>query len=158
MKFETIILKEINVIGKRISCPFEEFQHEIPKARQELQDRIKEINNIKNSGLQLGVHKENGSNEFEDAYFIGYEVEFIESVPHEMVSLTIPAQTYGKVTYKGPEQGLHDGYSELCKWLDHEGHENLKSSWTVEFIPTSKNWKEEMDNFELDICIPINMK
>lgn len=158
MSCEIITLGEIHFIGKRISCAFEEYEREIPKAKQELQERFKEIKNVVNPAVQLGIHKENGNSEFEEAYFIGFEVKLIESVPEEMVSLTIPAQTYGKIKYIGPAQNLHDGYADLNHWISQEGHENLRSSWIVEFIPTSKNREEELHNFEMDICIPIKMK
>ncbi|CAG9622560.1 hypothetical protein BACCIP111883_03351 [Sutcliffiella rhizosphaerae] len=152
-----VSLSEITIIGFRISCPFGEFVTEIPKARQELIRRISEIDNIVNTQRHVGIHKEVPSNEYEAAYFIGYEVEKVASVPKDMISITVYPQTYGKINYQGKVEKIHGAYDELSHWMMQEQNKINYSNWTVEKIATDDRIIdfEQMYSINLDIFIPI---
>ncbi|MBT2704475.1 GyrI-like domain-containing protein [Chryseobacterium sp. ISL-80] len=49
----------------------------------------------------------------EDGYWVCVEVSDYEDIPGNMVNLTIPAQRYAVIRYKGSNEKIRDTYSEL---------------------------------------------
>lgn len=83
---------------------------------------------------------------------IGLEVSSLADIPEGMVSHTIPAGTFAKVTHKGPETNLGETYGFLYgSWLTESGYEY--AGFDFEFWV--ERYKPEQEDNEIDIYVPL---
>ncbi|MFD1173968.1 GyrI-like domain-containing protein [Oceanobacillus picturae] len=125
-------LGELKLVGFRVLCSGDQYINEIPKASQRLKNRISEIKHVVNPLLQFGAFVvENGTDE-EDGYWVCVEVKEYEDVPSDMVTLTVPAQTYAASRYKGANYKIMDAYEDLHRWIEENNYKRLKDKWHLE--------------------------
>jgi len=110
MKKETITLEEKKLVGITIRTTYQnELDHTTshigPCVARYFQDQIAQrIPHVKNPEVTLCAYT-NYENEYKGAYtfFIGQEVNSLGKLPEGLEALTVPAQTYVKLTTdKGP--------------------------------------------------------
>lgn len=54
---------------------------------------------------------------------IGFPVASEIPARGEIQSRELPAGSYATILYKGPYEGIGDGYETLTRWMEEEGHE-----------------------------------
>lgn len=83
---------------------------------------------------------------------IGLEVSSLADIPEGMVSHTIPAGTFAKVTHKGPERNLGETYGFLYgSWHCESGYEYAG----FDFEYWDEHYKPEQEDNEIDIYVPL---
>ncbi|MFG0215705.1 GyrI-like domain-containing protein [Brevibacillus porteri] len=83
---------------------------------------------------------------------IGVEVSSLADIPEGMVSHTIPAGKFAKVTHKGPETNLGETYGFLYgSWLCESGYEYAG----FDFEYWDERYKPEQEDNEIDIYVPL---
>ncbi|MFF2529739.1 GyrI-like domain-containing protein [Brevibacillus sp. NPDC058079] len=83
---------------------------------------------------------------------IGVEVSSLADIPEGMVSHTIPAGTFAKVTHKGSEESLGETYGFLYgSWLCESGYEYAG----FDFEYWDERYKPEQEDNEIDIYVPL---
>lgn len=146
----------IHLVGLKVSCPFEEFPIEIPKASLVLKSRVGEIKHVVQSDVQIGVHKEQPAPE-EDAYFICYQVSAIADVPEGMIGITVPERAYAVAEYQGLPEGCHTTYARLDDWITEQGMHKEPAAWTLEKRTdlTGDTIEEVRAHFKMEIHMPL---
>lgn len=132
-------LKEIKLVGFRVVCPGDEYIVEIPKASKQLDERIGEIKQVVNPVHQYGAFVVKSESDEEDGYWVGVKVNEYEEIPADMVTLTIPSQTYAVIRHEGPNTKIMDSYNELHKWIDENQFTRQKNKWHLEKY---HSWKD----------------
>ncbi|MFF0828140.1 GyrI-like domain-containing protein [Brevibacillus sp. NPDC003359] len=83
---------------------------------------------------------------------IGVEVSSLADIPEGMVSHTIPAGTFAKVTHKGPEENLGETYGFLYgSWLCETGYDYAG----FDFEYWDERYKPDQEDNEIDIYVPL---
>lgn len=125
-------LGEIKLVGFRVMCPGDQYIVEIPKASQRLSERIGEIKQVVDPLYQYGAFVVKNESDEEDGYWVGVEVNEYEDIPADMVTLTVPSQTYAVIRHKGDNAKIMDSYNELHKWIEEHEFVRQKNKWHLE--------------------------
>jgi AraC family transcriptional regulator len=151
-----IVEKEaLKVIGMKVITT--QKNNTIPQLWNRFNPRCKEIRNIAQEGVCVGICPNVDTNDFSEntefAYIAGMIVENFDEVPEGMETLEIPAQKYAVATHKGALDTLNDTYHYLyAEWLPNSDYE---------FCPTAEiEWYDKRFIFaspdsEFDIYIPV---
>lgn len=113
-------------------CEGAQYIEEIPKAARSLNEKIKEIKHVIDSGRHVGAFVVEESSLEEDGYWIGVQVRDYEDIPDGMTTLTIPPQLYATTLHKGPNDQIRTTYADLHKWIDAEGYTRADNRWNLE--------------------------
>ncbi|MBM7619154.1 putative transcriptional regulator YdeE [Bacillus tianshenii] len=140
-------LGELKLVGFRVLCPADKYIYEIPRATKKLSDRLGEIKHVLYPHLLNGAFVVDASSDEEDGYWIGVEVEEFEDIPSDMVTLTIPSQSYASTTYRGPNYDIKKAYRELHAWMEQQGLERNVAGWHLEVF---HEW-EDTDNIGVEL-------
>jgi len=89
----------------------------------------------------LGAYKVGDYTEAEDGYWIGYEVERLESIPDGMVAITVPPQRYAVIRHEGANTEIKNSYETLHRWIADNGHVRILRAWHIEM--TNENAEGE---------------
>lgn len=129
--------------------------NEIPKLWGKFNSRIKEIENVVNRNVGMGVCEfvENFTDESKFTYFACQEVNSFKNIPKGMEGLTVEKNKYVVFTHKGPVERLGDTYEYIYgTWLPKSGYEPAKSH---DFEYYDERFNPDDEESELDIYIPI---
>ncbi|WP_240189943.1 GyrI-like domain-containing protein [Bacillus sp. P14.5] len=143
-----IKMEEIKLAGLRVLCPGDQYIKEIPKASLRLENRMSEISHIANPHRQIGAFKVEESTEAEDGYWVCVEVTAFEDVPEDMVTLTVPAQSYAVYHHQGSNKDIMQSYGYLHKWIDASGYKRLKGRWHLELY---SSWADP-ERLSVELC------
>ena len=130
---------EMKLVGIRVLCPGDQYIVEIPRASKRLSERIDEISNVMSPALQHGAFVVEHYSGEEDGYWVCVEVSEFEEIPTDMVALTIPAQMYAVLRYKGANGGIRQSYNELHQWIEVNGYQRLTNKWHLEVF---REWSD----------------
>lgn len=66
-----------------------------------------------------------------------------------VINSSLPAATVARATYRGPYEGLGDGWCEFTKWIEAAGHNTHANLWEYyakgpESSPDPTNWCTEL--------------
>lgn len=125
-------LSDIKLVGFRVLCPGDQYIVEIPKATLLLSERINEIKHITEPIQMYGAFVVENKTEEEDGYWIGVEVDEYEDIPSDMVTLTIPPQTYAVIRHQDTNNKIRDSYDILHKWIYENNYIRLTNKWHLE--------------------------
>ncbi|WP_252183368.1 GyrI-like domain-containing protein [Rossellomorea vietnamensis] len=148
VKIKKIKIEEIKLVGFRVLCPGDQYIKEIPKASLGLENRRSEISHITNSNRQIGAFRVEESTEDEDGYWVCMEVSAFKDVPEDMVTLTVPAQSYAVYRHQGSNREIVKAYEDLHKWIETSGYKRLKARWHLELY---HSWKDP-DRLSVELC------
>lgn len=133
---------EMKLVGIRVLCTGDEYLLEIPKASKQLSERREEIKNKVNQSLQYGAFVVDNESDEEDGYWVCVEVSQFEGIPADLVTLTIPAQTYAVWRHKGSNEKIMEAYCELHKWIEESGYKRVTDKWHLEVF---HKWTDSQD-------------
>ena len=125
-------LDELKLVGFRVVCAGDDYINEIPKASSRLSARMKEIKRIVNPVHQYGAFVVEGDEDDNDGYWVCVEVEEVEDIPPDMVTLTVPPQKYAVTRHRGNNKKIMDAYDELHRWINEHHYTRLKNQWHIE--------------------------
>ncbi len=81
-------LGQIKLVGFRVVCADDQYIEEIPKAANELAERIGEIQNVMNGDQQIGAFVVEEMTPEHEGYWVGVQVSEFENIPENMTTLT----------------------------------------------------------------------
>ncbi|MDM5317271.1 GyrI-like domain-containing protein [Fictibacillus sp. b24] len=136
---------EIKLIGYRVICAGEKYIEEIPNAAELLKQRTNEIKNVLNAGQQIGAFIVDAPSPKEDGYWICVQVSQYETIPENMVALTIPPQRYATISHKGPNVQIRNSYEHLHTWIAEQGYTRTDESWNLEIYQIDNNPENPLD-------------
>ncbi|WLD92304.1 GyrI-like domain-containing protein [Alkalihalobacillus sp. AL-G] len=145
-------LGEVKIVGFRVVCADERYIEEIPKAAKVLKERTVEIENVTNSGQQIGAFVVEESSPEQDGYWIGVQVSEYKDIPENMTTLTIPAQRYATILHIGPNNLMRNSYAQLHQWIEEKGYIRSNTSWNLELYQKEndpENLRVELFNYIL---------
>jgi predicted transcriptional regulator YdeE len=125
-------LDKLRLVGFRVLCSGNQYLVEIPKASLRLSERISEIKQVVNPFEQFGAFVVENETADEDGYWVCVEVKEFEDIPTDMVTLTIPPQTYAVMRHKGSNNKIMDAYIDLHNWIEDNNYVRLKNKWHLE--------------------------
>ncbi|WP_062109923.1 GyrI-like domain-containing protein [Bacillus niameyensis] len=131
----TITIKELNelkLVGFRVLCSDDQYADKISQASLRLNERINEIEQVKNPSQQYGAFIVENETADEDGYWVCVEVKDYENIPRDMAKLTIPPQKYAVIKHIGSNQKIRASYNELHKWIEENNYIRLKNKWHLE--------------------------
>ncbi|MFD2447000.1 GyrI-like domain-containing protein [Bacillus sp. CGMCC 1.16607] len=121
----------------------------------ELWEKANEFMSHKDINRIVGVCLPPRSNQY--YYTCGIELESVEfdKVEEGMTLHTFPEQKYVVFKHVGPSKGISNTYGELWKVFDKEGYTIKEGMPEIEIVKTTMFGKEETDEYEMEIWIPI---
>ncbi|MCA0970232.1 GyrI-like domain-containing protein [Halobacillus litoralis] len=126
-------LGDVTLVGFRVLCTQgEDYVDEIPKAVQKLLDRTHEIDFVEEEDHFYGAFMVDACEPAYDGYWVGKRVGRVGEIPHGMEVLTVPAQTYATIPFKGPNHRIMTAYQELHEWIDKNQYERMLNKWHLE--------------------------
>jgi predicted transcriptional regulator YdeE len=140
-------LGELKLVGFRVLCPGDQYVVEIPLAAERLQERTKKIKHIVNPSQQYGAFIVENDSHDEDGYWVCVEVREYETIPADMVTLTIPRQRYAVTRHKGSNLKIVETYNELHNWIKEKDFTRLTDKWHLERFYSWNNPK----NLDVDL-------
>jgi predicted transcriptional regulator YdeE len=142
-------LDELRLVGFRVLCSGNQYLVEIPRASLRLSERISEIKQVVNPFEQFGAFVVENETADEDGYWVCVEVKEYEDIPTDMVTLTIPPQTYAVMRHKGSNNKIMDAYIDLHKWIEDNNYVRLKNKWHIErFFDWKDTEKVDVELFD----------
>ncbi len=145
-------LGELKLVGIRVLCAGDQYIVQIPKASLKLNERISEIKHVINPMQQIGAFVVDNETEEQDGYFICVEVQKFENIPTDMVTLTIPSQTYAVLRHKGENKKIVDAYHHLHQWIEEKNYDRQKNKWHLEIF---HSW-ENSENIDVELLDTID--
>ncbi|WP_245830956.1 GyrI-like domain-containing protein [Sediminibacillus massiliensis] len=125
-------LSELKLAVFRVLCPGDQYLHEIKKASIRLKERMGDMKHLVNPSVLIGAFKVADYSDDEDGYWIGVQVEEYLDIPEDMITLTIPAQSYVTGMHHGPNHQIMDTYSQLHRWMEANQHDRALYKWHIE--------------------------
>ncbi|WP_102028799.1 GyrI-like domain-containing protein [Salirhabdus sp. Marseille-P4669] len=151
-KNEVIEVGEKKLVGFRVVCEdMTGYGQEIPKASMTLNRRKGEIKQLVEPNKLIGAFKPMETSEEDEGYWVCYEVHDFEDIPKGMVRLTVPAQKYAVLHFKGHASEIFQAYPHLHQWIEENRYKRTPEKWTLEIY---SNWKENEGH--VDLCDPID--
>ncbi|PLS17359.1 hypothetical protein CVD28_12395 [Bacillus sp. M6-12] len=129
------------VVGKKVSCPWEQLGIEMPKAWAEVTRRKHEISN-KVSPYTLDICLQ-----LKDGIFtqlVGVEVSKITEVPDGFEGISIPEQNYVHTRHTGTEMEMIHTFENMIKWAKENNHTIDPEDFKIQFAPDDKNGAHEL--------------
>lgn len=143
-------LAEMKLVGFRVVCEGSQYAEEIPKVVKKLYKYLDEIRHLVYPIKQVGAFVAKEKSKDEDGYWVCFEVTDYERVPEEMVTLTVPPQSYAVTTYRGEASGIFHAYDALHEWVKQQGYTRQPSLWSLEIYSQS-----DVDEAIVELCDPI---
>ncbi|MEN2767904.1 GyrI-like domain-containing protein [Ornithinibacillus xuwenensis] len=131
-------LGEVKLIGFRVLCGNKDYQEEIHKAACILQERVKEIKHVMNSGRQVGAYIVEDTVPEKDGYWVCVQVSSFQQVPEDMVTLTVPPQKYVTMMHKGPNTLIGKSYEVIHNWMVIKDLKRASYSWKLELYQANE--------------------
>ncbi|MGM7701824.1 GyrI-like domain-containing protein [Pseudalkalibacillus sp. Hm43] len=128
-------LGQIKLVGFRVVCADNQYIEEIPKAANELAERINEIKNVMNVDQQIGAFVVEETTPEHEGYWVGVQVSEYQNIPENMTILTIPEQKYATLVHTGPNDLIRESYSHLHQWIEEQGYTRSNTGWNLEISP-----------------------
>lgn len=156
-KIERVNKEEFKCVGIKWEGAFKQAaEGEIRKVHAEMQERLKEIKNVLNADVLLGLSYHASPNADGFVHYAMVEVETIEDVPAGMQSLTVPAYSYAKCEHQHG-QSIDQSYNNMYQWIDDHGYQVSYNELThFEKYPMSQN--PYADDPVFSIMIPLLKK
>lgn len=112
-------------VGLRVTVPRkEQLGTAVREAWRRLQERKREISLIRDGHITYGFSPPNyKGNPGPFDFYVAFEVERIERLPHGMVHLRLPARQYAEVEYRGQMNRAYEAYNRTTQWLKENGYE-----------------------------------
>jgi len=128
---DEIKLVAIKVVGRR-----SELSYRVPLAWLDLVNRLDAIPHKVNPDLFYGVfpesdHLSDGQNGVH-TYWVCTQVSIVGEVPPDMITLTIPAQTYVTATVQGGVEQIEATYLAVGRWLKEQGRRTNPDAYGFE--------------------------
>ncbi|PYI51225.1 effector binding domain-containing protein [Paenibacillus flagellatus] len=135
-----------HLVGLSYAGPFpQSFPQGAIDVQRRFWKRRHEVAHPAREGVLFSPHS---ANESFATYWAAYQVERIESVPEDMVGITLPAHTYARV--QCTNRSIGQGYTDLHRWIEERGHRPLRNACTVEVFHI-----REAEEEPVEIWIPI---
>lgn len=113
---------------------------------------IDDVSGIRDPVKLIGAFKaaETFASDEDDGYWVCFEVVNFGRIPEGMVPLTVPAQKYAVLQFRGHASEIYGVYQHLHQWMNENGYKSLPEKWTLEIY---SKWTETEDIVEL--CCPV---
>ncbi len=153
----TIVSKEsMNLIGVDWSGPYT--QREIPELWKVFVERVGEIGGrINQSEYVCPSH----GRKTDFTYYITVQVASLEAIPAGMKGIIIPAQTYVKITHRGPMEQVGETYDRLFRWMAESGYQpNREELWLEVYDDRYRSAIDDPNRAEneYEIYMPVQQK
>ncbi|HEY4552891.1 MAG TPA: GyrI-like domain-containing protein [Bacillaceae bacterium] len=127
---------------------------QIRPVHEELQKRLKEIRNVTNPEIMLGLsyHARPDGKGF--THYAAVEVEKVDEIPPGMVSISVPTLKYALYEHR-KGQGIEASYSNIYKWIANQGYQENNPDSLTHFEKYPMKQDPYSEDPEFTIMIPI---
>ncbi|MBB6454052.1 putative transcriptional regulator YdeE [Salirhabdus euzebyi] len=156
-KNEAVVVNKeaFKAVGLKWEGTFEEAgAGEIRKVHAQMQERLNEIQHVVNPETLLGLsyHARPDGKGF--THYAVVEVEKIEEVPTNMVSLSVPTLSYAKCGHK-KGQDISQSYNNIYAWIASQGYKENNVDHLTHFEKYPMKQDPYTEEPEFEILIPV---
>ncbi|MED1204117.1 GyrI-like domain-containing protein [Heyndrickxia acidicola] len=116
---EIIKLEPFCIVGMKVVCDWRGLSVEMPKAWEEIRNRVMEIENLESNEFYDICLRVQGE---EFTQLVGCRVFEINDVPPGMTGVLIPAASYAYFHHLRPENEIADSFGKLHGWVKEQGY------------------------------------